>query len=218
LGAWSYVYEFGMTVDTARKRAGVHAMKAELIYNGYIYGIRLEVDAFGNYARDRTRDFQKVQGIEMDGVIGPITARRLFRKRVREQEVLRGIPDHLLGCQGTLESNNDPVAEGTVDPDDEGWGQIHLPFHPEVTEAEAWDPSVSIPWTAKELADAAVYTKDWDGGVAAYNIGWPYARQWVAAGKPSSGGPIMGNDKNGNPIDSFARATLYVKLVRGASW
>lgn len=212
LGAWSYgFYHLGMEVPDGRVEAGIFAFKQELIYNGFADGIILELPSWGGHAVTQTKKFQASTGqIKADGVLGPTTARYLFAKRVHAFTVAHGIPGSLVGRQGTLESANDPVAQGYTDVEDEGWGQVHLPFHTEITQAQAWDPSFAIPWLGSQLVGARNYCDDdWDGGVAAYNVGWFYARLWVRAGKPARG--LVAES-----IDWYARATAYVALVKAA--
>ena len=211
-GAWTFYYREGFKASDDRQRAGIKAIKQELIYNGYDKGIDLTmVNVFGTAVSNRSKEFQAANGLVSDGVVGPNTALVLFRKRCRAAESSKGIPDKLVGRTGTLESNNDPIAEGYADPEDEGWGQIHLPFFPNVSIEQAWDPAYAIPFTANKLASDITYCdNDVDGGLAAYNVGRTYARRWVRAGKPASGGPELGGE------DAYVRATRYVELVRGS--
>jgi len=211
LGAWSYgSYKVGMDVDD-RVAAGIFAFKQELIYRGFGQGIKLDLPVYGNMIEARVKDFQTTTNgaLRVDGEIGSKTARYLFWTRANKVALNFSIPQRLLAKLGTLESANDPVAQGYVDPDDEGWAQIHMSFHPEITVEQAHDPSFAIPWAGAQLAAAADYCDDdWDGGVAAHNIGWFYARQWVRDQKPASGGPLIGD------ADSYERATRYVALVK----
>lgn len=211
MAAWSQIYTYGLTAprDSVVGYAIV-GLKNELIYNGFSNGITND-PLFGNYARDNTVAFQKSVGITADGQLGPVTARYLFRKRAHSIETKYSIPQDLLNKQKSLESWNDPAAIGVVDPHDMGLMQIHLPYFPNTSVAEAIDPGYSIPWAGQKLSkDYVNVGRDWDGALAAYNIGLFYATQWVKAGKPASGGPIVGS--NGN--DLYATATQYVSLVR----
>ncbi len=216
LGAWSAellgptrAYHFGMDVPDDRVRRGIFAFKQELIYKGLGRGIVLDLPIFGNSIRDRTAEFQRSCNLMPTGTIGPRTARYLFWTRANRCALTAGIPNRLVARIVTLESANDPVAEGFVDADDEGGAQIHLPFYPEISIEQAHDPSFYYPWVAGRLVAAAEYCDDdYDGAVAAHNIGWFYARAWVRDGKPASGGPPIGE------ADSYARATNYVALVK----
>jgi len=211
LGAWSYgTYKFGMTVPDNRVQHGIDAFKRELIYNGFGDGIVLGNGTFGNITRDQTKKFQQSKSLTADGEIGQTTARYLFAKRCHEINTARNIPGGLTGRLGSLESANDPVAQGFSDPNDEGWGQINAIFHPDITLEQKWDPAFAINWVADQLVAATNHCAgDWDGGVAAYNVGWTYAQDWVADGKPASGKVVNG-------IDWYSRATEYVNLVKKA--
>lgn len=217
---WQWYYALGKDqTDPAkleRYQAGVLAYKRALIVNGFGTGVDLNVKIWGNMARARTMGFQSASGLLADGVVGPATAKALLKKWVSAFEAQYSIPDHLVGKQGTLESNNHAVAEGFVDPDDEGWGQIHLPFYPTITQTQAWDPEFAIKWMAGQLWSHRMNLGDWDAAIAAYNVGYQTAKQWLAAGKPSSGGPLW-HTPTGD-IDAFTRAFDYVKLVRSVSY
>ena len=207
LGAWSFgYYKRGMVLNE-RTRAGILAFKAELEYIGHAQGIDLTLPVYGNMIEQRVKDMQATWNLTVDGKIGPKTARYLFWSRANREALSRGIPGRLVHKLVTLESAHDPVAQGFVDPADEGGAQIHMPFNPDVTLAQAWDPAFYFPWLADRLVDAREYTGDWDGAVAAHNVGSETARLWVAAGKPPSGRVRDG-------IDWFTRATNYVALVK----
>lgn len=211
LGAWSQgYYREGMPVPNSRVAAGIHAFKQAVIDNGYGDKINLSAQKFGSAMDKATRRFQTVEGITADGAIGPTTARHLFRHYSFSVEAAGTIeiPDHLLQRLGGQESGHDPVAQGYVDPDDEGWAQINGPAHPNITLTQRWSPSFAIPWAASYLKTFYVdEAADWDGALASYNIGSYYAKKWVAAGKPATG-PVV------NGIDFYARATHYVASVK----
>jgi putative peptidoglycan binding protein/transglycosylase-like protein with SLT domain len=212
VGAWSFgFYHKGMIISNERVAAGVIAFKHALIDNGYGVGINLAVTTFGESMRKQTVAFQKAKGIGADGVIGPTTARYLFRLYSYQAEnsgtVL--IPDHLLQRLGAQESGHDPVAQGYFDFHDEGWAQINLISHPQVTQSQAWKPSFAIQWAGNYIKSFYVNTNaDWDGAIASYNIGVYYANKWVEAGKPTNGGPIVSG------FDMWLRATNYVHGVK----
>lgn len=208
LGAWSYgFYEYGMEVPDERVAKGIFAFKQELIYRGFDKGIILDLPEYGKAIRDRVKEFQAATGLAADGRIGPRTARALLWTRCVRSMNAAGVPDRLTARLITLESNDDPVAQGYVDSDDEGLSQIHLPFHLDVSKEEAWDPSFAVGFVTGQLVGAAANCGgDYDGGVASYNCGWFIAKQWVEAGKPAS---LVIND-----FDWGARATNYVRLVR----
>lgn len=210
---WQWFYQYGDPHPAdLRYAAGVRGYKLALIANGFGEGLVVTVPSWGDAARRRTADFQRFAELGADGVVGPTTALHLLRIWVNLWEARYGIPDHLLGRQGTLESNNHVVAEGWADPEDEGWGQIHLPYHPDITLAQAWDPTFSIKWTAGQLWSNKMNLGDWEAALAAYNVGYSTAKLWLAAGKPSSGGPVW-HTPTGD-VDAFTRAYQYVQLVR----
>lgn len=216
-GAWPFYYKLGLDLRSApqsRDAHGIYALKRELIFNGNTGNGKMIADmpTWGKYADIACKAFQKSHGLLVDGVLGPKTARAMFHKRFLAFEDQFGIPNNLLTKIKTLESSNDPVAQGYVDLDDEGLMQINLHFHPEITTEFAWDPAECGPWGGSQLASSITYCDhDLDGGVAAWNIGRFYARQWVRAGKPASGGPLIGSD------DAYARATKYVQLVKASA-
>lgn len=211
MSAWHSVYKFGLKAPSNTLYAyAIEGIKNELAYNGFKGSMVLDTPTFGDAARNQAIAFQKSVGIAADGEIGPTTARFLFRKRAHAVEDKYGIPRDLLNRQKTLESNNDPAAIGQVDPNDTGLMQIHLPFFPGVTVEDAVNPAYSIDWGGKKLSsDYQSVGKDWDGALAAYNIGLFYAIQWVKKGKPTSGGPISSNG-----TDLFTTASNYVKYVK----
>lgn len=210
LGAWSYGYYYeGMDVPNDRVAAGVQAFKHALVDNGHGHGINFDARGFGASMRRCTVNFQKQVGIPHDGVIGPTTARYLMRfyTFALESADTVEIPDHLLQKQGGEESGHDPVAQGFDDPEDEGWAQLHMPYYPGVTLAEAWQPPFAAEKMSSELKTFYVNeAADWDGAVAAWNVGSGTAKEWVDAGKPAS----MVVDG----VDWGARATHYVALVK----
>jgi len=215
LGAWSYgEYYRDMPVPDARVAAGIFAFKQELIYCGYGSGIKLDLPIFGNMVEARLKEFQEYAGLEVDGKIWSNDARALFRKRSNDIQEQYRIPYSYLAKIKTLESNNDPVAQGYVDSNDEGIMQFHLPYYPDLSIEEAWNPAIAMPLAAVGLRDHKIYTTSWEGAVAAHNIGLTYAKRWVAEGYPEEGGPIMGVDSQGNPIYAFTRATNYLRLVK----
>lgn len=196
-----------MALADARHRAGLAAFKREVIYLGHGDKVVLN-DVFGEAFENRVKGLQAAWGHAVTGRISSKTARYLFWPRCNREALSRRIPDRLVHKLITLESLHDPVAEGYTDDRDEGGAQIHMPFNPDVTFEEAWDPAFYIPFVADRLVDARAYTGDWDGAVAAHNVGAETARLWVVAGKPASG-RLIGN------TDWFTRATGYVALVRG---
>lgn len=215
VGAWSFgYYKLGLKADgDPRKKAGILAVKQAIIDAGYPQGIDLSMFVFGNAVTNRVKEYQAAQQLTADGIVGPTTARYLWRQYAGPVETELGIPNRWISRLGTGESNADPVAEGVVDPQDEGYLQFHLPYWPGTTLEQAWSPKYEIGQAGEKLKTLRRQTTSWKGAIAAWNVGSTYARQWVDAGYPSSGGPSMGTDANGNTIDSFTRATHYYDYV-----
>lgn len=212
---WAWQYQENMLIDTARKAAGVKAMKQALIDNGYSQGIKVEVVAFGDAVANRTGEFQKTEGLQADQIIGRVTARHLYRKYADAAAAKYQIPDDLVSHVRAWESRGDPVARSYTG--DEGIAQINPASHPDLTISQIWDPRVAIPFIGSYLYGSWLYCgRDWDGAVAAYNMGASSAGKWVKAGKPAEGGPSLGNDSEGNPLDAWSHATFYVSHVRSS--
>lgn len=208
MSAWEFgFYKRGFLPAGNRQIAGVHAVKQGLIANGFSAGIDLTANVFGDAASRQAGEFQRAHLLTDDGVVGPTTARHLWRRYVEAEEQKQSIPDHWLGKLATLESANDPVAQGTLDKDDWGLVQVNLRFHPGISLAQAWSPAFIVPWAASVLHGARSSLDSWKAAVASWNIGSTYAHQWAQADYPATGGPTIGTD------DSFERATEYVRLV-----
>ncbi len=208
-GAWTTPYYYGLSAPTGSHLGyALVGIKHELAYNGYGAGLG-DQPAFGIAARSNTKAFQRANGLYADGVIGPKTAKVLFRKRAAAWEAVYGIVGGYSQRIKTLESANDPNAIGYVDHDDHGLEQINLRFHPDITVAQAIDPAFSIPWEAQHLRNDYNSLGDWDAALAAHNIGTFYATKWLAAGKPASGFVLASG------VDIYTVATKYVALVKG---
>lgn len=212
---WAWLYREGMLVAPGRMAAGVRAMKQALVDNGFGDKVAVDVPVWGEHVTARTREFQTREGLQADGVIGRATARHLFRVYDAATEKKYAIPDHLVGRQSHGESDNDPVARSATG--DEGRGQINPPSHPQITLAQMWTPAFASNFTGSYLHGSYIYVGgDYDGAIAAYNVGGSLARQWVAAGKPSSGGPqiVLG----GSDVDAWTHCTQYVEGIRSQSY
>ena len=183
-------------------------LKKELAYNGHGKGMVIESHVLGDAFHNRCVDFQKANSLIGDGQLGPKTAAKLFRKRTIAAQGQRGIPDDLAAKMTQLESGWDPGAIGRVDNNDTGIVQINMPSHPNISFEDALDPAWAIHWGAQHLKGNYDRIKDWDGAVAAHNLGYFYANKWVQAGKPASGGPKLTRG------DAYTLATNYVALVR----
>lgn len=218
MGAWEYNGYHAVTraYDDPRLGAALIAVKKELAYNGYGTNLVVDTPVFGDAAKNRTMDFQRDHGLTADGVIGPGTAKELFRRRINAIEDQYDLPQGTIGKQVLLESNFDPVAIGYADPDDTGIAQINLRIHSDVTIDQAYDPEFALNWIARYITNSQVaITKSANvmkAARAAYNIGNVYASQWLLSDFAPSGGPLIGNE------DSFARATNYINLIDGQDW
>lgn len=202
--------------NDARLGAGIIAIKKELIYNGFDKGVDTKLAFLGDAVTNRIGDFQESRGLKRDEVAGPTTLKELFRKRVENTEDAFDLWRGTLGRQVWLESAFDPIAKGVVDPDDTGIAQINLRIHSTITEAQAYDPNFAFRWAAQYIVDARDRIVDEIDALkaarAAYNIGTEYAKRWMLAGFPGSGGPDLGGE------DAFTRATNYIALIDKQSW
>jgi soluble lytic murein transglycosylase-like protein len=205
----------GRSDPQGRLACGILAWKAEMIDNGFDAKIAPSLPFFGDAFDTQTRAFQRRAGLDSDGVIGPKTGSALAHKRKVDVGKQKGIPDDWLCRLITLESGNDPVAQGLLDPNDEGYAQIHLPFHPGVTLQEAWSPVFAVSWAGDYLVSSHKTIGDWEGAVVSYNQGVAGAQKWVAAGKPKYGAPYV--DSNGADRDHFSDCTRYLHVVLQAA-
>lgn len=212
IGAWSLgYYQYGeVFTDSARHTAGLKAFKQALIDNNFGANINVDSATFGLNMKKRVKQFQTARALTSDGVIGPVTARYLFRLYAHEDEQIHMIPSGTVIRLIGHESGCDPVAQGYVDAHDEGLAQINLPSHPAVSLTEAWTPAYAISYAAQNLS--LFYEEDrpdWDGAIASWNVGTVNAELWVDAGKPTSGHVVNG-------VDWFARAYAYVQGVKNS--
>ena len=208
-GAWPHYYAQGLDYTSdpnGREAHGIYAFKNELIHNGFSKGIDPTLAKWGSSVTKRTKDAQRHFGLVEDGVLGPSTARALFRKRMSEAESAAGLPAHSLARICSLESDNDPVAQGWVDTNDEGIAQENLPSNPDLTQAQCWTPEFIVPHAASQLAARITHCGSIMAGIAAWNVGNFYATKWREAGYPSSGLVVNGQDM-------YTRATGYYAHV-----
>lgn len=218
MGAWDYGY-YSKGTDgrkDPRLAAGIVAVKNELKFRGYARPAMVgDLPYYGSSVANSVGDFQEAIGLTVDRELGPKTAKELFRKRVEDVEDKYGLPRGGLGKRLVLESNFDPVAVGTVDNRDRGIAQINIGIH-SVTEAQAYDPAFAIDWSGNYVRsnyENIEHNIDiMKAAQASYNIGVTYARMWLLAGFPGSGGPSLGGE------DSFTRATRYIELINKQSW
>jgi Transglycosylase SLT domain len=198
---WAWYYRRGMLVEPGRMAAGVQAMKQALVDNGFGDGVVVDLPAWGSAAQRETKRFQAEEGLQADGVIGRVTARHLFRVYDAATEDKYGIPDELVGRQSHAESDNDPVARSSTG--DEGRGQINPPSHPQVTLAQMWTPAFASNFTGSYLHGSYIYVGgDWDGAIAAYNVGGQLAKEWVAAERRPDDRPRR---RRGRRLDALHR-------------
>lgn len=198
--AWLDYYRQGQEFDEDDRRGyAIVGYKRELAYNGYGAGL-IYTPSFGLTMHNRTIEFQAAEGLETDGVIGPRTARALFKRRCARLHSQYEIPDQLLMKKTQGESNWDIAAynhnkraDGTVISTDHGLNQMNdvsnrlgQEGYPLVK--DAYMPAFSLNWAANKMKNDYQYSgNDWDGALATYNVGLYYAKKWVAAGKPPSG-------------------------------
>lgn len=208
MGAWDLAaYKKGVTSVTDDPLGmAILAVKRELNYNGYVGNMNIDSPAIGASADKEIRLFQTQQAITVDGIVGPQTALRLFRKRSRDLETSYGLKADLLSRLKSLESANDPGAVGVSDQDDHGLVQINVRIHPTITVAQAHAPSFAMPYAAAALAHFFVVHRDWDASAASWNVGAGGAADWLGMNKPKTGGPTWFPDL-------YARATHYVSLL-----
>jgi hypothetical protein len=227
VGAFDVPYRFGLRA-AADDPIGyaILAIKAELLRQGYKGGVRAgrihpptgqpvatinpDTTLFGTATDKAVRLFQGDHALLVDGIVGPITARTLFRDRKVDAEHAYGIPDHLLCKMATLESANDPGATGTDNPADTGIMQINTKLNP-VTVVQACSPSYAVPYAATWMKAFYDLHADWDAACASWHVGQGGAADWLNARKPATGGPVW-------LPDLYRQATTYVKLVKGAEW
>jgi hypothetical protein len=187
------------------------AIKRELVYNGVPGNImQLDVPTIGSGTVTSIKRFQanapRSDALDVDGVVGPLTAHSLFRKRALAMETLYRIEATLLCKMRTLESADDPACL-SQDGNDRGLMQINRPAHPQVADSQAYDPAFAMDWAARYLvtaynmfsAEHPDYSRRalWDMACASYNVGTGGARTWDKAGRPPS-----------------STASTYVRVVR----
>jgi len=211
-GTWDYYFEYGMEgAPGTREAFAIVGIKHELVYNGVPASMmQLDVPDFGSGTRSAVKQFQRNaprgDSLDVDGIVGPMTAHSLFRKRALAVEKLYLIEPTLLCKMRTLESADDPACV-SLNGDDRGLMQINRPAHPQVTDEQAWNPAFAMDWAGRYLITAynmflkehPDYTRSalWDMACASYNVGTGGARTWDKAGRPPS-----------------STASTYVRVVR----
>jgi hypothetical protein len=219
--AWTNYYEEGNVFEEdSREGMAVVGYKRELAYNGYGAGL-LYTPSFGLTMTNQVKKFQQANGLTADGVIGPKTARALFKKRIGRLHSEFDVPDQLLAKKTQGESswdiaayNENKRADGSLISTDHGLNMINdvaqrLGQEGYPTVEDAYNPAFSLGWAVRKLAKDYEYSgNDWDGALATYNVGLYYAKKWVAAGKPASGLFTTGGK------DYAEMCTRYVGYIR----
>lgn len=204
VGAWVVPpgYSRRMTIPSdswqrQRVRYAVIAIQHILIARGYLGTVNSLDGGFGPKTDIAVRKFQHDAGTRTDGIVGRVTARRLFLTQFIWWQAALQIPDHLLYGMAFLESGFDPGAEGAVDHNDRGVMQYNRVAHPEISDLTAFsDVAWCVQNSAHELRAAFDDLGDWNAAVAWHNNP-SKARAWAESGLP--------------PDDQIAQ---YVKLVR----
>lgn len=173
MGAWQdpKVYKMGMGRETSFLNTVIRAIQSELLYNNTSPG---PVDGiFGNRTAQAVKSVQSRAGLAIDGVVGPKTARALFDKRLRSEELRVAMPGPYLHGMLRWESAYDP---GAIGPNgiDLGLVQINLEAHPDITNLEALDPAFSLPYAANRMRSAYESFKSkpdiaWQCAIAQHN-------------------------------------------------
>jgi len=202
MGDWDQYFKLGMTGGFDRVGWSILAIKAEIVYNGIAQGgLEMNNPEFGTGTDKKVKEFQKLKGLEVDGIVGPNTAHQLWMKRAFFVEKKYNIPEHLLCRCKVLESSDDPAALSD-DQHDRGLMQINSVSHPMVTDQLAFNPAFSIEWAGQYLKIAHDILGDWTLALAAYNVGTAGARKWDQAGRPKT-------NQDGTPNT----AARYVQVV-----
>jgi hypothetical protein len=188
---------------------GCIAAKRSLKAQGFtVPKMDTEKPCFGLQAEEATILFQRAKGLTPDGIIGPFTAKVLFRPIARAAQDAYKIPNDLTCRKIGLESNWDPSCLG-ADGSDKGIAQINdvhrLPI------GTLYNPAEAIPWAAAYLRNHFNNLGDWHAAVVAYNMGSGAAKEWLKAGKPATGGRTI--KVNNQYYGLYEWATLYLSVV-----
>lgn len=175
-GAWSatgkdngsryYTYVAGKPIDGAQPfrdvnyqavNFGVKAIQSRVnSYGGYSPSLIVD-GVYGKGTAAGVKWLQGRLGLHADGVVGPATAKAMFKDLLIWSGGVHHVPASQLHGFVMLESGYDPGAVGTVASADRGLNQINENAHPDITDDKAFDPTFSIDYTAKRLAAARVH-------------------------------------------------------------
>jgi hypothetical protein len=109
---------------------------------------------FGIETDKRVRAVQQQFGLLVDGRVGSITSRYLWRPLITKYATNYGFnPKYLYGMV-SHESTLDCGAVGYFTPGDRGLVQVNLPSHPEISVGEAFDPNFALDYAAHRFSDA----------------------------------------------------------------
>lgn len=210
MGVWEGYYQKGSGgAPTSPVGYACTAIKRELRFNSFGDGLNLSKPSLGDAFDARCRDFQKHEGIGVDGVVGPETMKALLRLRVGMLTATYQLPGAVMGQIAYQESSLDPGAVGS-NPADKGLVQINRDAHPEISDQQAFSPAFAFEYLARTLRMVRA-TTDIDTAIAAWHVGVGGAQAWYNASKPDTGGPSWSPSL-------YAEATKYVAAVRGRSW
>jgi peptidoglycan hydrolase-like protein with peptidoglycan-binding domain len=164
-GSRYYTYKPGLVLDGSQPTKdvnfqavnyGVKAIQKRV--NSYDAGSRIPED--GVYGQSTAEAVALVQhevlAVGVDGVVGPTTAKALFKDYLIWFGGAHHVPASQLHGFIMLESGYDPGAVGVTTPSDRGLNQINENAHPDITDDMAFDPIYSINYTAKRLSDARI--------------------------------------------------------------
>lgn len=194
------------TPDQVVVNLAVRAIQHELIYHGFTG--HATGGQFGPKTRDSVKAFQASRKLGIDGIVGPLTGKALWQRRIAEQEVTKGLRSGDLCGLVSWESLNDPGATGWKNPRDCGLAQINLDIHTSVSQVEAFDPAFSIPWAADNIrghfdnltACADDFELRMDCALASHNSPAD-GKFWCA---------------NGHPPDDDGQIAKYVQSIKDA--
>jgi hypothetical protein len=196
---------------------GVLAIKTRLHEMiGLVNARALEMNGrYGTGVRDAVREFQTVNGITADGVVGPGTSKALFEPVVHEvgQDSAIG---YRIGCGVVAnESAYDPGAVGFSDFNDHGLCQLNA-----LSQHLGLDESFNVRVALERLylildANLALFGNVTDS-VAAYNLGKTGAKLWISEGRPEWFIPLsQRSDPNAKPRNVWAYIDRITTACKG---